>query len=189
MGLAHFKYYDYRMAEAVTSTGQLFIKKTQSIIDAMLTKISGGADGVSYLDTDSVVGDTLVYVNGKQMPISELYDIIGETYAHKDESSRNFVKPVTSMTTKSFNSSTELIEDKPIKYVMKHAVKKRMFKITIGDRSVTVTEDHSVIVNRDGSYVSVSPKELTRTDLLVNITTPQGVSLYEAKEAHEQRRT
>lgn len=53
MGLAHFKYYDYRMAEAVTSTGQLFIKKTKSIIDAMLTKISGGADGVSYLDTDS----------------------------------------------------------------------------------------------------------------------------------------
>lgn len=54
MGLAHFRYYDYRMAEAVTSTGQVFIKKTKEIVDAILSKISSDKDHAAYLDTDSV---------------------------------------------------------------------------------------------------------------------------------------
>ena len=53
MGLAHFRYYDYRMAEAVTSTGQVFIKKTKEFMDAILAKISSEKDHVAYLDTDS----------------------------------------------------------------------------------------------------------------------------------------
>ena len=54
MGLAHFRYYDYRMAEAVTSTGQVFIKKTKEFVDAILAKISSEKDHAAYLDTDSV---------------------------------------------------------------------------------------------------------------------------------------
>lgn len=53
MGLAHFKYYDYRMAEAVTSTGQVFIKKTIDAMDTMLNRLCQ-KDHVIYADTDSV---------------------------------------------------------------------------------------------------------------------------------------
>jgi DNA polymerase elongation subunit (family B) len=53
MGLAHFKYYDYRMAEAVTSTGQVFIRKTKVIMDDLLGRISSTKDHVQYMDTDS----------------------------------------------------------------------------------------------------------------------------------------
>lgn len=179
MGLAHFRYYDYRMAEAITSTGQVFIRQTKKIMDNLLSKVSSESDHVIYMDTDSVVGDTLVYANCIQIPIADLYNSIGDKFQYKDSVNRNFVKPVNSIYTRSFNTETEKIEEKPIKYVMKHSVKKRMFKISIGDKSVIVTEDHSVIVKRGSEYISVSPGQLCKTDILINILTPTGVSVYE----------
>ena len=55
MGLAHFKYYDYRMAEAVTSTGQVFIRNAKKYVDLILSKVSGrNAEFAMYADTDSL---------------------------------------------------------------------------------------------------------------------------------------
>lgn len=178
-GLPHFKYYDYRLAEAITSSGQLFIKQAKLAIDEVFTKLCGEkSEYALYLDTDSVVGDTLVYVNGKHMQIADLYEQISEFVSHNN-AEKSYVKPVSNLTTLSFNTATEQVEERKIEYVMKHRVQKRMYKITVDGKSVTVTEDHSIIVKRDGKYIDVKPSELTRTDVLVNITTQQGVSLYE----------
>lgn len=54
MGLVHFKYYDYRMAEAVTTNGQVFIKKSREYLQAMFERIVGEKhDYAVYSDTDS----------------------------------------------------------------------------------------------------------------------------------------
>lgn len=53
-GLQHFRYYDYRLAEAVTSTGQIYIKKAKEILDELLSKLSNNIDVSTYLDTDSI---------------------------------------------------------------------------------------------------------------------------------------
>ena len=54
MGLVHFKYYDYRMAEAVTTNGQVFIQKSREYLQTMLEKIVGEKhDYAVYSDTDS----------------------------------------------------------------------------------------------------------------------------------------
>ena len=52
---------------------------------------------------------------------------------------------------------------------MKHKVKKRMFKIKCDDDSVVVTEDHSIIVDRDNTLVSCKPSEILTTDKIVKI--------------------
>lgn len=53
-GLAHFRYYDYRLAEAITTTGQIAIKKSKQIIDdAFSTILNNKKDYVIYCDTDS----------------------------------------------------------------------------------------------------------------------------------------
>jgi intein/homing endonuclease len=54
---------------------------------------------------------------------------------------------------------------------MKHKVKKEIFKITVGDDSVIVTEDHSIIVLRNNRLMSVKPKELSDSDEIINIRT------------------
>jgi DNA polymerase elongation subunit (family B) len=167
-GLSHFKYYDFRLAEAITSTGQVFIKRTADIMNVMLSKVSTG-DSVIYMDTDSVVGDTLVYVNDQLMRISDLYDSITTDCVHEDVNTRNFVKPVDNILTKSFNTTTERIEQKQIKYVMKHRVTKRMYEITVGGKSVIVTEDHSVIVKRGTEYLSASPANMLNDDVVISI--------------------
>jgi DNA polymerase elongation subunit (family B) len=54
LALQYFRYYDPRMAEAVTATGQVFIKKTNQFVDEILSKILGTAgEYVYYMDTDS----------------------------------------------------------------------------------------------------------------------------------------
>lgn len=64
-GLPYFKYYDPRLAEAITSTGQVYIKKTKQILDEMFNKIlkTKNIEYVSYCDTDSSFLDFTSFVD------------------------------------------------------------------------------------------------------------------------------
>lgn len=173
MASPFFRFFDTRMAEGITLSGQLAVRWVAADINKFLNRACGtdNVDYVIYCDTDSVVGDTMVYVNGKQQTIQDLFDQISE-YTKFDPDRQNFVKPVNSLTTLSVNTKTGLVEEKSIKYVMKHKVKKRMYRITGPDgKSVVVTQDHSVMVVRDGSIISVSPPNMLETDKIINVTT------------------
>ena len=68
--MAFFRYYDSRIAEAITSNGQVFIIKTKQYVDEIFTKIMGKSDEYTfYMDTDSayINVDSLVqkYCQGK----------------------------------------------------------------------------------------------------------------------------
>lgn len=54
--LKHFRYYDYRIASAITLSGQLYLKKTMKLINDALNKIAGteGVEYAFYGDTDSI---------------------------------------------------------------------------------------------------------------------------------------
>jgi len=68
------------------------------------------------------------------------------------------------------------LEDSPImaniSYVMRHKTKKKLYKITLqNDKTVTVTEDHSIMVDRDGFLLEVTPTEILDTDLIICLNT------------------
>ena len=167
-----FMFFDNRIAEGITMSGRYIIQYVSSHFNIKLNNFfkTTGFDYVAYMDTDSCQKDSLVYVNDKQIPIADLYDKFSE-FTYKDDFNRSYVKPVHDVYTKSFNTEHELIEDRKITYVMKHKVKKEMFEITTEDgRSVVVTEDHSVIVKRNGVYMSVSPNKIdVDNDVVINI--------------------
>ena len=52
---------------------------------------------------------------------------------------------------------------------MKHKVVKKMYKITVNDKSVVVTQDHSIIVLRDGVLTDVKPQDIINTDKVIYI--------------------
>jgi len=169
----HFKFFDIRIGTSITLTGQCIIQWCEKTFNDYFNKIlkTQDVDFVHYVDTDSVVGDTYVYYGDNEIKISELYDIIQNDYVYNDEFNRSYVKPVNDITTKSFNTKLKQLENKNIKHIMKHRVKKEMFKITnhLGE-SVIVTEDHSVIIKRNGRHISVSPKEINvEIDKIINI--------------------
>lgn len=177
LGSNYFRYFDVKLAESVTLTGQTIIKFTIDKINSYLQNYwKDDIDRIVMSDTDSIVGNSLVYANNKKIKIEDLYNSISE-FEYKDEFNRNFVKPVNNITTLSFNKDNKKIEEKSIKYVMKHRVKKELFKISIDNKEVTVTEDHSIIIKRNNRYMSISPKNLIPgKDKIINISTDESVS-------------
>jgi len=144
LGSTHFRYYDLRMAESITTTGQLAIRwianKLNNYLNlALKTK---NKDYVIASDTDSVIGSTIITVNGNKISISDYYDSMPDFFIKNDHD--NMVK-LSHGKTNSVNADSELV-DSNIKYVMKHKVNKRMFSIKTQGKEVIVTEDHSVIV-------------------------------------------
>lgn len=165
----YFRYYKIEIAEAITMNGQMIIQRVAKDINSYIQNImKSDKDYILGIDTDSVVGDTLVYVDGVKIKISDLYEkYINLEY--NDEFNKSYVKPVGDVDTYSFNTSSKMIESKPIKYVMKHRVKKRMWAIyddSMGNH-VEVTDDHSVIIRRENDYISVKPCDIGGSDKIV----------------------
>ena len=120
-----------------------------------------------YADTDSVLGETIINVNGKDIKIEEFYEEDGVIIPHGEN---NFVKNMElfNYITPSVNNDLQL-EFKKISYCMKHKVKKSFYKIKTKDDHVTITEDHSLIVFRKGKLLSIKPKEVEKDDRLFKI--------------------
>uniref|UniRef100_UPI003CDF86F8 DNA-directed DNA polymerase n=1 Tax=Aeromonas phage Aes123 TaxID=1198018 RepID=UPI003CDF86F8 len=119
------------------------------------------------IDTDAVVGDTIIDVSGKKMTIAEFYDSTPDVFMRRNDEARDWVKRVGGKTSLSVNTYSGEVERKNINYIMKHTVKKRMFKIKAGGKEVIVTADHSVMVKRDGKIIDVKPTEMKQTDRVV----------------------
>jgi hypothetical protein len=170
LGNQYFRYFDIRMAEAVTITGQFVIRYLEEGLNTFLNDALETEDE-SYViagDTDSVIGSSKIVVNGIEQTIEEFFDAQAETsYLKYDEFNNQFVKKVENCTTKSV-SKNKHVEEKSVSYVMKHEVEKEMFKITVNGKSVIVTEDHSVMIFRDGKLRSCKAKDIKSEDKLIS---------------------
>lgn len=121
-------------------------------------------------DTDSVVGSTIVNTSWGNMSIEDLYNCIEKTgYVgvingkHLDQI---VLKPVFEELS-ALGFSENGVEYGNVNYIMKHDINKKMYRITSGENSVEVTEDHSVMVIRDEKLIEVKPKDITSADKLV----------------------
>lgn len=169
LGNAYFRYYNINIAAAITHTGQYAIKSVWHAADDGMNKMmKTNQKWVVLLDTDSVVGDTEVYYNKDKIKISDLYDKFNQ-FVYNDDFNKSYVKPCDSSTTSSFNTKNKSVEEKNIKYIMKHRVKKRMFKIKTDETEVIVTEDHSLIIYRNSRYINIKPSELIDGDKIVKL--------------------
>lgn len=173
LGNSGFRYYRLDNAKAVTFSGQTVIKWIENKLNIFLNKLIGTKDKdyVIALDTDSVVGDSVILVDDTKTTIENFYNSIDGQYLKCDTFNSNFIKEVHNKTTISISKDGKL-ETKHIKYVMKHKVKKNLYKIKINDKFVIVTEDHSIIVKDKvtGVIKSVKPKSLSQDKhFIINI--------------------
>ncbi|MGE5863110.1 MAG: DNA polymerase domain-containing protein, partial [Nitrososphaerales archaeon] len=191
LGNAYFRYFKLENAIAVTLTGQYIIKSVGDGINNDLNKMFGleNFDWAFYNDTDSVVGDSIIYIDGNPITISQFYDSISENYIKCDTFNDNYVKIVSNGSKSLSLSSGKVLENKPIKYVMKHKVKKEIFRITdTKGNAVIVTEDHSIIVEdkRSIELTSIKPKELnSKIHRIINICKTDVLSEYFSIEFNE----
>lgn len=121
-----------------------------------------------YSDTDSVTGDTMIETSQGPMAIEELFNQCIDRY--DDQGSNKKYAYDDDIMVMSYCS----IRNEPylghIDYVYKHAVEKNLYDIEDDDGNVvTVTEDHSVMVERDGQLLEVKPAEILDDDILISL--------------------
>lgn len=160
-----FRFFNSNVAETITLTGQYTLRFIEKYIDERLNKIfkTENHKYLIYTDTDSVAGDTIITVNGKSMTIADYYDSKSD-FIKNDKFNENYVKKCSGDHTLTVNPETKLLEQKNISYVMKHKVKKRMYKIRVSGKEIICTEDHSLIVERDGKIIDIKPKDVNKND-------------------------
>lgn len=165
LGFGKSRLYKRDVAFAVTHMGQNLIKDTKSFLERL-------GYTVVYGDTDSCVYDTPIHVinNDKVLDIH-----IGDFFEYNLSDSKietrgenNYIiTPNKKYYTPSVNINTGKIELKPIKYIMGHKVKKKLYKIKTKDKEVTITEDHSIMVKRGKDMIEVKPKDIKPSDKLI----------------------
>lgn len=169
LGAAFFPAGDTDVAASITATGKATVKKSYELAKQFAVEQGVPPEKATSVvvggDTDSVVGDTIINVNGKPITIADYYNSIASNYIKCDDINKNYIKRVDNGDV-ALAYDNGIVQNK-IKHVMKHTVKKRMFKIKCNGKEVIMTEDHSIIVNRNGKNISVSPKDILKTDTLI----------------------
>ena len=154
------------LAEAVTSTGRMTIQEMVRFTNNLLIKIDNGGTGINdYVvagDTDSIIGNTNIYVNNENKTIESIFnENLNSGKLDKLENGTDVLILNKNMITKSINGDTK------IKNVSRHKVNKDKWKITINNNEVEMTGDHSIMIYRDGQIIECKPSEIKKTDYLV----------------------
>lgn len=159
-----FRYFDLRLGESTTGTGRCVLDHMCSIIAKTLDgNYSFISDSIIY--GDSVAGDTKIRLqDGSIVNIESLYTSTDRIIGTKEYCNTNNLSALT------YDQSTNQSCYKPIKYVMRHNVTKKMYRVWISNTNyVDVTEDHSLIGyantvqrkhNNGSPLIEVKPQEL-----------------------------
>lgn len=170
VGNKNFILFNEKVAQAITGNGRFLVQNTSRMINDALNSINPDKSqfvGIVYNDTDSCVGDTNIRTSVGNIKIEDLFNSSnGETIVTPNGS---FVKKVKDTILADSVSENFELQQNQITYIMKHHVKKRMYKIKCNGKEVIITEDHSIMTNRNGKLISVKPKDILKTDMLITI--------------------
>lgn len=124
-----------------------------------------------YSDTDSNDSSTLLFLNNKEkITFKDLFNRTLEKNGIQDitKYGHEIVKGDDTVLNWTNEKGLNFV---PIKWIMRHKVSKPMFKITTkSGNEITVTEDHSCIVFRNGKQLVVKAKEINiKTDKILSV--------------------
>lgn len=178
-GSPFYALYNKDVAQATTLCGQAFIRTVAKNMSIFIKKITNdtSSDPESLIaagDTDSVASDTLLHIqhfdnSTETITIENFYNSVSDEQLVQDNKNENkFVKSVNNE--KVLTIANDKMIYSPIKYIMKHKVKKRMYRLKINEKSITITEDHSLVCERDGKLIRIKPNELMKTDSIIYLS-------------------
>jgi hypothetical protein len=129
----------------------LGIKNVSKISDGEYVSIYG----------DSVDGDSVIHTDLGSFKIEDLYNIQNNKSIRKD-------KEVIPVDFSSLNwTSQEGIHYSRVRNIIRHKTSKRKWKLKAEGKEVIVTDDHSLIVFRNGVKMEIKPKDLIKGDKVV----------------------
>jgi DNA polymerase elongation subunit (family B) len=181
----YFTGYNVYVAEAVTLQGQDLIHFANDILDdyflnkwhldtelhkklglSHVNKVLPPRNTVVvYNDTDSVISDTIIKTDDGDKTIEDLYnENINNTgditlAGHESVNTNNKVL--------NWSESRNLYYA-PVRRIIRHKVSKAKWRLkTKSGKEIIVTNDHSMIVFRDGKKLEVNPSKIKRSDKIL----------------------
>ena len=117
-------------------------------------------------NTDSVAADTIIHTDKGDKTIEEFYNENENNVIHTHKGHE-----LVSTNDKVLNwTEKDKLHFDNVKYIMRHKVKKAKWRLrTKSGKEVIVTNDHSMIVFRDGKQLEVKPYEILKTDKILTI--------------------
>ena len=128
-------------------------------------------DGIGpiYSDTDSVASDSLVTISGQTMKVEDAFNVLADKYGVDDINGKQMVWVNPAQI-----SALSLSGNSPLKGIYRHRTSKRRFRVTLeSGKFIDVTEDHSVMVEREDKLIEVKPIEID-IDICVSIEIDHG---------------
>ena len=162
------RFYDQRIGQSTTLTGRSINRHQASKINELLTGEykEYGASQI-YCDTDSETADTLHVTNRGVKTIEELFNECEEFWSDGDKE-YGYDPSLMVMT---YNNNVQEPYLGHTNYIYRHRVSKNLYEIEdqLGNK-IVVTEDHSVMIERNGILVEAKPAEITDDDILISIS-------------------
>lgn len=164
-----FPLFNPDFAASITANGRYFIQKSAIYVEEALQKVLPSEKPYTvYGDTDSSDGNTYINILTDKEERKKIMDLYEEGYDEIEYKSGKFLRKVNNISSLSVNSNGEL-EYKPIVYVMKHKVSKRMFRVKVRGNEVIITNDHSLMIKRNGSIIECKPFEVQKGDKIIMV--------------------
>jgi len=161
------RFNDMRIGQSTTLTGRCITKHMGSRINQTLTgEYDLNGETVIYGDTDSVSGDSIIKTTMGEMTIEQLFYYCNKKWQINDRefSSSDTIKVVT------YDDKQNISYYDNIQYVYRHKVNKQMWEIEDENgNTIKVTEDHSIMVERNGNLMEIKPNDLLETDMLIQL--------------------
>jgi DNA polymerase elongation subunit (family B) len=159
----HCRFYDKRIGQSVTLSGRQIVKHMMSTINETIAG-EYAHDGNAIVYGDSVIGDSVIRTSDGDTSIEELFNqcieksvVQGKEYGVWNQSA-----------VLGFDSESMQPVGAKISYVMRHKTKKKLYRLTTENgKQITVTEDHSIMVDRDGFLTECRPNEILESDGII----------------------
>jgi len=124
--------------------------------------------GKAIIYGDSVTGDTLIKTDAGEITIQQLFN---ECLEHAKTSDGKEYGLWSQAKVVGFNGYEMEPILSNIEAVMRHKTKKKLYRITTDNgKTVTVTEDHSLMVDRDGFLMEVKPMDILENDKIITLS-------------------
>lgn len=161
------RFFDARLGQSTTLTGRTIARHMSAQTNYLLSGVyDHTGECIIYGDTDSVVGSTLVSTDTGKVSIEDLFNqcSIKWNKGEKEYACDDRRK------TLSFDPRTDSVMMKPFNYVYRHKTKKVLWRITDEHGTIIdITEDHSVMVERNGVLIEAKPSEIKPDDILIKV--------------------
>jgi hypothetical protein len=121
-----------------------------------------------YADTDSCSYDSIIRTDNGILTIEDWYNK-NLVNGSAGETIKGHESVITTDKVLNWSSKNDLYYA-PVKRIIRHKVSKAKWKLkTKSGKEIIVTNDHSMIVFRDGIQIEVKPSEITKSDKILSI--------------------